>query len=376
MSERRRLKVTSVFGTRPEAIKMATVVKALAASPDIDSRVVVTGQHKEMLDQVLQLFGITPDVDLAVMQRAQSLTHVTTAVLEGLGDVFGAEKPDWVFVHGDTTTTMAASLAAYYQQIPVGHVEAGLRTGNRYSPFPEEINRAVTGRIATAHFAPTESSRQNLLAENISDHDIVVTGNTVIDALYWVRDNLLTSELVLPVAERFSFLDPSKRLILVTGHRRESHDGGLEEMCQAVAELAARGDTQIVYPVHLNPKVQAAANHVLADVDDVYLVEPQDYLPFVWLMDRAHLIITDSGGVQEEAPALGVPVLVTRNTTERPEAVSAGTVKLVGTDKAAITASAHGLLDNTEEYEQMSSADSPYGDGHASKRIVSFLTDR
>jgi len=234
----------------------------------------------------------------------------------------------------------------------------------------------VTGRIATAHFSPTESSRQNLLAENIADQDIVVTGNTVIDALYWVRDNLLTSELVAPIADTFHFLDESKRLILVTGHRRESHDGGLEEMCSALAELAARGDTQVVYPVHLNPKVQAAANRVLADVEDVYLVEPQDYLPFVWLMDRSHLIITDSGGVQEEAPALGVPVLVTRDTTERPEAVSAGTVELVGTDKAAITTAAHALLDDASKYEEMSGADSPYGDGHASERIVSFLADR
>jgi len=355
---------------------MAPVVKALEAVAGIESHVVVTGQHKEMLDQVLTLFDIVPDVDLAVMQHAQSLTHVTTAVLEGLDETLAASRPDWVLVHGDTTTTMAASLAAYYQKIPVGHVEAGLRTGDRYSPFPEEINRAVTGRIATAHFSPTESSRQNLLAENIADQDIVVTGNTVIDALYWVRDNLLTSELVAPIADTFHFLDESKRLILVTGHRRESHDGGLEEMCSALAELAARGDTQVVYPVHLNPKVQAAANRVLADVEDVYLVEPQDYLPFVWLMDRSHLIITDSGGVQEEAPALGVPVLVTRSTTERPEAVSAGTVELVGTSRPAITASAHGLLDDADRYERMSSADSPYGDGHAAVRIVSFLTDR
>jgi len=368
------MKIISVFGTRPEAIKMAPVVKRLAATTGIDSTVVTTGQHKEMLDQVLDLFEITPDADLAVMQHAQSLTHVTTAVLEGLADVFQAEKPDWVLVHGDTTTTMAASLAAYYQQISVGHVEAGLRTGNKYSPFPEEINRSITGRIASAHFAPTESSRQNLLAENVAATEVVVTGNTVIDALYWVRDNLLNSAMAAPIADRFSFLDASKKLVLVTGHRRESHDGGLEEMCRALAELASRSDTQIVYPVHLNPKVQAAASEVLDGLDNVHLVEPQDYLPFVWLMSRSHLIITDSGGVQEEAPALGVPVLVTRNNTERPEAVTAGTVKLVGTNRSAITSAARALLDDPTYYQEMSRAESPYGDGRASERIVSFLT--
>jgi len=355
---------------------MAPVIKQLGQTAGVESIVVTTGQHKEMLYQVLDLFAIAPDADLAVMQHAQSLTHITTAVLEGLAQVFESEQPDWVLVHGDTTTTMAASLAAYYQQIPVGHVEAGLRTGDKYSPFPEEINRAITGRIASAHFAPTESSRQNLLTENIASDDVAVTGNTVIDALYWVRDNLLESDRVAPIAKKFSFLDPAKRLILVTGHRRESHDGGLREMCEALAELAARPDTQIVYPVHLNPKVQAAANAVLADLDNVYLVEPQDYLPFVWLMNRSHLIITDSGGVQEEAPALGVPVLVTRDTTERPEAVTAGTVELVGTNKNAIMSAAHALLDDPNHYQQMSSAESPYGDGHASERIVAFLTEQ
>lgn len=370
------MKVVSVFGTRPEAIKMAPVVKALDAAAGIESRVVVTGQHKEMLDQVLDLFGIAPDRDLAVMRRAQSLTHVTTAVLEGLGEALSAERPDWVLVHGDTTTTMAASLAAYYEQIPVGHVEAGLRTGNKYSPFPEEINRAVTGRIATAHFAPTASARSNLLAENIAAEDIAVTGNTVIDALHWVRDNLLDGVQAGPIAERFAFLNDVKRLILVTGHRRESHDGGLEQMCEALSELASRGDTQVLYPVHLNPKVQETADRVLGGIDDVYLVEPQEYLPFVWLMNRSFLIITDSGGVQEEAPALGVPVLVTRETTERPEAVDAGTVTLVGTDKQTITSAAHALLDDQAAYAAMSRAESPYGDGQAAARIVAHLEER
>jgi len=370
------MKVVSVFGTRPEAIKMAPVVRCLSERPGIDSRVVVTGQHKEMLYQVLDLFEIRPDVDLEVMQTAQTLTHVTTKVLEGLDEVFAEEKPDWVLVHGDTTTTMAAALAAYYRQIPVGHVEAGLRTGNIYSPFPEEINRSVAGRIAQAHFAPTLSSHDNLLRENVDPASVVVTGNTVIDALYWVRDNLLGAGDHADVAKSFDFLDPDKRTVLVTGHRRESHDGGLVDMCRALADLASREDTQVVYPVHLNPKVQQAANQVLADVDDVTLIPPQDYLPFIWLMNEADLVITDSGGVQEEAPALGVPVLVTRDTTERPEAVTAGTVKLVGTGTDAIADAAHELLNDDELYGRMSRAESPYGDGHAAGRIVDFLQSK
>jgi len=367
-------RVLSIFGTRPEAIKMAPVVKALEAAPNIESLVCVTGQHREMLDQVVELFGLQVDADLDVMTKSQSLTSLTGAVLNGLEPVLGEMKPDWVLVQGDTTTTMAASLASYYQQISVGHVEAGLRTGNIYSPWPEEINRSVTGRIARAHFAPTEGARQNLLAENIASDSVSVTGNTVIDALYWVRENhLVESPMATKIADEFPFLDPRKRLILVTGHRRESHDGGLARMCEALVTLASRGDVQIVYPVHLNPMVREAAESTLSGVQDVFLVEPQEYLPFVWLMDRSHLIISDSGGVQEEAPALGVPVLVTRETTERPEAVESGAVKLVGTDPTTIVSAATKLLDDEEAYGSMSRAVSPYGDGNASERISTFL---
>lgn len=368
------IRVVSVFGTRPEAIKMAPVVRRLEATDGIESMVCLTGQHREMLDQVVDLFDLSVDRDLAVMQPGQTLTGVTTAVLTGLERALTEIEPDWVLVHGDTTTTMAASLASYYRRIPVGHVEAGLRTGNIYSPWPEEINRAVTGRIATAHFAPTQGSRENLLAENVDDASIVVTGNTVIDALQWVRDHRLTSAGVAEqMRGRFPFLDDSKRLVLVTGHRRESFEGGLDRMCRALAALARRGDVQVVYPVHLNPIVQRAAEDVLGDVDDVHLIEPLDYLPFVWLMARSHIIVSDSGGVQEEAPALGVPVLVTRDTTERPEAVEAGVVELVGTDTELIVQRAERLLDDSQAHAAMSRAESPYGDGHAAARIADHL---
>jgi len=366
-------RILSVFGTRPEAIKMAPVVLALSAEPGIDAQVCVTGQHREMLDQVLELFKITPEYDLAIMKNAQTLHHVTSAVLEGLGEVLEKVQPDWVLVHGDTTTTMAASLAAYYAKVSVGHVEAGLRTGNIYSPWPEEMNRMIAGRVARAHFAPTASSEANLLAENVDPASILVTGNTVIDALYWVRDNVLDDPAQsAEFEERFSFLDPEKRLILVTGHRRESFDGGLDRVCAALTTLASRNDVQIVYPVHLNPVVQKAAS-ALSELNNVFLVEPADYLPFVWLMQRSSLIITDSGGVQEEAPALGKPVLVTRDTTERPEAVDAGVVDLVGTNTEAIISAATALLDDAALYERMSNATSPYGDGHAAERIVAHL---
>lgn len=367
-------KVMSVFGTRPEAIKMAPVVQALHAASGIESLVCVTGQHREMLHQVVDLFDLQVDVDLDVMTAGQTLTGVTTTVLQGLEGVLATMRPDWVLVHGDTTTTMAASLAAYYQRIPVGHVEAGLRTWDIYSPWPEEINRSITGRIASAHFAPTQRSAQNLRDENVPEERIVITGNTVIDALHWVRDEQLTrTDLDAAMTEMFPFIDASKRLILVTGHRRESFDGGLTRMCEALAALARRGDVQIVYPVHLNPVVQEAARTTLSGVDEVHLIEPLDYLPFVWMMNRAHLIITDSGGVQEEAPSLGVPVLVTRETTERPEAVSAGTVELVGTDADLIVTRATRLLDDPAAHGAMSRLESPYGDGHASGRIVDFL---
>lgn len=368
------MKTLTIFGTRPEAIKMAPVVQALGQVSDITSRVCVTAQHRQMLDQVLQLFGIVPDHDLDLMRPGQDVTDVTTGVLAGLREVLAAEAPDVVLVHGDTTTTLAASLAAYYQRIPVAHVEAGLRTGDIHAPWPEEINRCVAGTIAQNHFAPTERARDNLLAENVAAEHITVTGNTVIDALLDIRERLHTdTELASRMSQQFDFLDPDRELLLVTGHRRESFGAGFERICRALATLAERSDLQIVYPVHLNPNVQTPVNNLLGGRDNVHLIEPQDYLPFVYLMDRAHTIITDSGGVQEEAPSLGKPVLVMRDTTERPEAVAAGTVRLVGTDDTAIVAAANQLLDNRASYSAMSQTHNPYGDGQAANRIVTEL---
>ncbi|MCL4142094.1 UNVERIFIED_CONTAM: hypothetical protein GTU68_033561 [Idotea baltica] len=299
------MRVVSVFGTRPEAIKMAPVVKALEANSEIESHVCLTGQHREMLEQVVRLFDLKPDLNLDVMQDSQGLTHVTSAVLKGLERAFEEIKPDYVLVHGDTTTTMAAAMAAFYQQIPVGHVEAGLRTGNIYSPWPEEMNRKLTGGLSTLHFAPTETARSNLNREGINGGSVEVTGNTVIDALYWVRDNRLSASDT-EMSEKFPFLNANKRMILVTGHRRENHDGGIEGICRAMAKLAERGDVQVVYPVHLNPAVQATAQAVLKGVDDVHLIPPQDYLPFVWLMNRAYLKIPAASKKRQ----LGKPILV------------------------------------------------------------------
>jgi UDP-N-acetylglucosamine 2-epimerase (non-hydrolysing) len=328
-----------------------------------------------MLDQVLSLFSIVPDYDLNIMSPGQGLTDITCRILQGLRPVLEAFKPDVVLVHGDTTTTVAASLAAFYQRIPVGHVEAGLRTGDLYSPWPEEANRTLTGHLAVWHFAPTENSRQNLLRENLQDKRIFVTGNTVIDALFWVRDRVLTDEsLHAGLSEQYPFLDASKKLILVTGHRRESFGRGFEQICHALAEIAAQNpDVQIVYPVHLNPNVSEPVNRILGHIDNVMLIEPQDYLPFVWLMNRAWLILTDSGGIQEEAPSLGKPVLVMREMTERPEAVEAGTVRLVGTDRQRIVEEVTRLLRDEDEYEAMSRAHNPYGDGQACSRILTAL---
>lgn len=368
-------KVLTVFGTRPEAIKMAPLVHALASEENIESRVCVTAQHREMLDQVLALFNIVPDYDLNVMKPGQDLYTVTTSILEGMKPVLEDFKPDVVLVHGDTTTTFSASLAAFYQQIDIGHVEAGLRTGNLYSPWPEEANRKLTGSLTRYHFAPTALSRDNLLAETVSEDKIVVTGNTVIDALLWVREKL-SSDITLSneLAGRFDFLDKTKKLILVTGHRRESFGGGFERICQALSQIAQqRHDIQIVYPMHLNPNVREPVNRLLSSLDNVFLIEPQDYLPFVYLMNESHIIITDSGGVQEEAPSLGKPVLVMRDTTERPEAVAAGTVKLVGTDIEKIVNETVSLLDDKDNYATMSAAHNPYGDGKACERIVSAL---
>ncbi|MGL5387165.1 MAG: non-hydrolyzing UDP-N-acetylglucosamine 2-epimerase [Enterobacterales bacterium] len=369
------MKVLTVFGTRPEAIKMAPLVHALAQDDAFESRVCVTAQHREMLDQVLRLFEIVPDYDLNIMKPGQGLSEITCRILEGLKGVLEEFKPDVVLVHGDTTTTMATSLAAFYQRIPVGHVEAGLRTGNLYSPWPEEANRKLTGHLAMYHFSPTENSRQNLLRESLRDDHIFVTGNTVIDALLWVRDRIMHNpELRSSLDQRYPFLDASKKLILVTGHRRESFGGGFERICSALAEIACQHpEVQVVYPVHLNPNVSEPVNRILKGIDNIILIDPQDYLPFVYLMTRSYLILTDSGGIQEEAPSLGKPVLVMRDTTERPEAVDAGTVQLVGTDVAKIVDAVTRLLTDEGEYHAMSRAHNPYGDGHACQRILEAL---
>ncbi|WP_280140913.1 non-hydrolyzing UDP-N-acetylglucosamine 2-epimerase [Halomonas daqiaonensis] len=369
------MKILCVFGTRPEAIKMAPLALSLAADERFEAQVCVTGQHREMLDQVLDLFELIPDHDLNIMKPGQDLTDVTTSILQGMKGVLAEVKPDIVLVHGDTATTFATTLAAYYQQIPVGHVEAGLRTGNIYSPWPEEANRKLTGALAELHFAPTERSSQNLLEEGVAPAKVHVTGNTVIDALLEVVHKLEDSErFQQQFAEQFDFLDANRKLILVTGHRRESFGGGFERICRALHDTAAEhSETQLVYPVHLNPNVLEPVKRLLSDIDNVHLIEPLDYLPFVYLMNRAHLILTDSGGIQEEAPSLGKPVLVMRDTTERPEAVDAGTVKLVGTDVARIVDEMHTLLTDSAAYEAMSYAHNPYGDGKACSRILEIL---
>lgn len=384
-------KVLLVFGTRPEAIKMAPLVKELQKYPErFEAIVCVTAQHRQMLDQVLQLFDIRPQYDLDIMQPGQDLFDITCNVLQRLKPVLQKEQPDIVMVHGDTTTTMAAALAAYYCRIPVGHVEAGLRTGNKYSPFPEEINRTLTGSLTDLHFAPTGAARDNLLREGVADTTITVTGNTVIDALQMVlkkmKDEGLDSEIENQLVTRYPSLErifashkplaPSSRLILVTGHRRENFGKGFENICHALADLALRyPDVEILYPVHLNPNVQKPVNRILGSVrsKNIHLIEPVDYLPFVHLMNRSHLIITDSGGVQEEAPSLGKPVLVLRDTTERPEAIVAGTVRLVGTNREMIVAEAARLVDDESAYQLMAQAHNPYGDGLAAERIVRAL---
>lgn len=372
---------------------MAPLVKELQKQTDQFRTIVcVTAQHRQMLDQVLQLFDIVPDYDLDIMKPGQDLFDVTCNVLQGLKPVLAKELPDIVLVHGDTTTTMAASLAAYYSRIPVGHVEAGLRTGNKYSPFPEEINRTLTGSLTDLHFAPTGAARDNLLREGVADTAITVTGNTVVDALFMVLARMEQEGLDKQIEQTLCKHNPTlsrifpstaatqnqeqPRLILVTGHRRENFGAGFENICHALADLARRyPDVEILYPVHLNPNVQEPVKRILGqgDLDNIHLIEPVDYLPFVHLMNRAYLIITDSGGVQEEAPSLGKPVLVMRDTTERPEAVDAGTVKLVGTDRELIVAEAARLLDDESAYQRMAQAHNPYGDGLACGRIVGVL---
>ncbi len=356
---------------------MAPLVKVLESHSGISVKVCVTAQHREMLDQVLSLFNIDPDYDLDIMSSGQGLNDITARILVGIKPVLVEFRPDIVLTHGDTATTFAASLAAYYEQIVVGHVEAGLRTGNLYSPWPEEANRKLTGVLAHYHFAPTETARKNLLTEGVSDNSIFVTGNTVIDALLAVRESLQNSEELCPKLEQqFSFLDREKKLILVTGHRRESFGKGFERICRALARIANnRRDVQIVYPLHLNPQVRSPVQRILSGLDNVILVEPQEYSPFVYLMERSSIILTDSGGIQEEAPSLGKPVLVMRDTTERPEAVAAGTVRLVGTDEEIIENGVYQLLDDEHFYAQMSESHNPYGDGNACKRIAEVILD-
>lgn len=364
-------KILIIFGTRPEAIKMAPVVKAFQNDARFETKVCVTAQHRDMLDQVLELFAIKPDFDLDIMKQNQGLTGITCSILTGLESVLQNFSPDRILVHGDTSTTFAASLAAYYQKIAVSHVEAGLRTHNIYSPWPEEANRKLTAVLTDLNFAPTSTARDNLLQENVPDKNIIVTGNTVIDALCHVQESIEKNKhLREELATSFPFIDPEKKIILVTGHRRESFGKGFENICQAIRELALREDVQIIYPVHLNPHVREPVNRLLKNTNHVHLIEPQDYLPFVYLMSIAHVILTDSGGVQEEAPSLGKPVLVMRDTTERPEAVTAGTVKLVGADKIKIIDNVSILLDDQDAYRKMSFAHNPYGDGKASQRIV------
>lgn len=363
-----------VFGTRPEAIKMAPLVKEfLKDKESFDTRVCVTAQHRQMLDQVLDFFEITPDYDLNVMKPNQNLYSLTGYIINGLKPILEEFKPDYVYVHGDTTTTMATSIAAFYSGAKVCHVEAGLRTHNKYSPFPEEMNRQVTGRIADIHFAPTKASKENLLLENIKSEAIVVTGNTVIDALLHSVSKVDTIEDA-EIEMLKTKIDPSKKLILVTGHRRENHGQGFVNICQALKQIALENpNTQIIYPVHLNPNVQKPVYDLLGSIENIQLMAPLSYPAFVWLMNKSYLIITDSGGVQEEAPSLGKPVLVMRDTTERPEAVDAGTVILVGTDTDKIVAETTKLLNNSELYNKMSALHNPYGDGKACERIIEHI---
>ncbi|MDA7796670.1 UDP-N-acetylglucosamine 2-epimerase (non-hydrolyzing) [Gammaproteobacteria bacterium] len=369
-------KILVVFGTRPEAIKMAPLVKQLQKFPnEISCKLCVTGQHREMLDQVLQLFSLVPDYDLDVMSPGQSLTELTSKIMLKVFPIIQSLEPDFIIVHGDTTTTLSASLAAYYQQVLVCHVEAGLRTDDIYAPWPEEINRRVTGVIANLHFAPTEEAKENLLNENVDQNSIFVVGNTVIDSLLHIQNTIdSTPSLQIKLKEEFSFIRSDCKLLLVTGHRRENFGEGFSNICKALKLLAeTREDIQIVYPVHLNPHVLEPVKDILGSSERIHLIEPLNYSAFVYLMSKAYIVLTDSGGIQEEAPSLGKPVLVTRDKTERPEALAAGTIKLVGTCKDKIFNSIVDLLDNSGSYEFMSSAINPYGDGTAAKRIVQEL---
>ena len=368
-------KVLFVFGTRPEAIKLAPIIHKMAADKAFEVRVCVTAQHREMLDQVLDIFNIKTDFDLNLMKDSQTLENITARIIVKVSEVLENYLPDVVLVHGDTTTTFASSLASFYKKIPICHVEAGLRTGDIYSPWPEEINRKLTASIAKVHFAPTDISKQNLIKENINEKDIHVTGNTVIDALFMMKEKILSNRtLKKELDNNMNFLDPSKKVLLVTGHRRENFGGGFKNIFETLRDISIKHkDIQIVYPVHLNPNVRKPAKEILSDVDNVYLIEPLEYLSFINLMMKSHIILTDSGGIQEEAPSLGIPVLVLREKTERPEAVFAGTVKLVGTDKEKIINACNELLLDSQLHEKMSKSINPYGDGQAAERIVAKI---
>ncbi|MCP4412401.1 MAG: UDP-N-acetylglucosamine 2-epimerase (non-hydrolyzing) [Gammaproteobacteria bacterium] len=371
-----KLKTLIIFGTRPEAIKMAPLVLQLQQHPDIDNTVCVTAQHREMLDQVLELYDIKPDFDLNIMKSAQNLSDISSHILSKLSPVLEQLKPDRVFVHGDTTTAMTAAMTAFYQKIPVAHVEAGLRTGDLQAPWPEEMNRRVISIYADIHYAPTEKSQQNLIAEGIKKEQIIITGNTVIDSILLVAKKISADpELKKQFDRRFPFLGLKKKIVLITAHRRENFGQGLVDICESIALIAQNDDVQIVYPVHLNPNVSGPVYKLIGSLDNVTLLEPLDYLSFVYLMEQSYIILTDSGGIQEEAPSLGKPVLVMREATERPEAVEAGTVKLVGTNPSTIYTKANELLTNKERYLQMSKAHNPYGDGLACKRIIKHITN-
>lgn len=368
------MKILIVFGTRPEAIKLAPLINALKKENKNQVHVCITAQHRQMLDQVLDIFKIHPDDDLNIMQPNQTLTELTCFALQKLGEIYSQHKPDFVLVQGDTTTTFIGALAAFYHKIPVGHVEAGLRSHDRLAPWPEEINRRLTTHLANIHFAPTETSADNLLKEGVREKDIFVTGNTVIDALFYTTDFLASNQQLLnQYKKQFSYLDPQKKLILVTGHRRESFGKGFEEICKALAKLAERKDIEIIYPVHLNPNVLNPVNDHLSHYKNIFLIPPQDYLAMVYLMQTCYIVLTDSGGIQEEAPSLGKPVIVMRNTTERPEGIIAGNAKLAGVNAQNIVNEITLLLDDRSAYNKMSLQNNPYGDGRASERIVEIL---
>jgi UDP-N-acetylglucosamine 2-epimerase (non-hydrolysing) len=368
-------KILIIFGTRPEAIKLAVLIKTLRNDKRFDIKVCVTAQHRSMLDDVLELFEINPDYDLNIMEAEISLNNTIIKILSGLDGVFQKFKPDIVLIQGDTTTVLTAALASYYRQIPIAHVEAGLRTGNIYSPWPEEGNRKIASTIAQYHFAPTLTAQNNLLNENINSNIIFVTGNTIIDSLFWAKDKIQKDKNLKEKLEKdFSFIDPTKRVILVTGHRRESFGSGFKNICEALIKIIKiNQNVQIIFPVHLNPKIQKPVNKILKNIEDINLIQPQNYINFQYLMSKAFIILTDSGGIQEEAPSLGKPVLVMRDVTERPEAIEAGTVKLVGTDIEKIIKSVNDLLNNKNEYQKMSLSHNPYGDGQACDRIVEIL---